>query len=101
MNKIMEDKQIIIVFGQPGAGKGTQAELLADKFGYHHFESSKVIEHVLKNESSDKVFTIEGKEYKVGDEIKKWESGNLNSPPFVVFLMTEKIKELAKDEKSI
>ena len=98
--KIME-KQIVILFGPPGAGKGTQAEILSDKLGYYHFESSKVIEATFKNESPDKVFTIEGNDYKVGDEIKKWESGNLNSPPFVVFLMTEKIKDLAEDGKSI
>ena len=95
------EKQIIILFGPPGAGKGTQAELLSDKLGYYHFESSKIIEATFKNESKDKVFTIEGTDYKVGDEIKKWESGNLNSPPFVVFLMTEKIKDLAEDGKSI
>ena len=82
------EKQIIILFGPPGAGKGTQAELLSDKLGYYHFESSKIIEATFKNESKDKVFTIEGTDYKVGDEIKKWESGNLNSPPFVVFLMS-------------
>lgn len=95
------EKQVIFLFGPPGAGKGTQAELLSDKFGYYHFESSKVIEHCFKTESKDKVFSIEGKDYKVGDEIKKWEVGELNSPPFVVFLMLERIKELAKDEKSI
>lgn len=94
-------KQVIILFGPPGAGKGTQAELLADKLGYYHFESSKVIEHCFKTESPDKVFNIEGKDYKVRDEVKKWEAGELNSPPFVVFLLTEKVKELAEQEKSI
>lgn len=94
-------KQVIFLFGQPGAGKGTQAELLSERTGYYHFESSKVIEHCFKAESKDKVFTIEGKDYKVGDEMKKWETGELNSPPFVVFLMLEKIKELAKEGKSI
>lgn len=94
-------KQIIFLFGQPGAGKGTQAELLSDKTGYYHFESSKVIEHCFKTENPDKVFNIEGQDYRVEDEIKKWEKGELNSPPFVVNLMLEKIKELAQDDKSI
>src|SRR3989344_2970727 len=94
-------KQVIILFGQPGAGKGTQAELLADKLGYYHFESSKVIEASFQNESPEKTFEIEGENYKIEDEKKKWEQGLLNSPPFVVFLMAEKIKELAKNEKSI
>lgn len=94
-------KQVIVLFGQPGAGKGTQAELLADKLGYYHFESSKVLEASFKNESPEKTFKIEGKNYKIKDEKKKWEQGLLNSPPFVVFLITEKIKELAKMQKSI
>ena len=88
-------KQVIFLFGQPGAGKGTQAELLSEKTGYYHFESSKVIEHCLKTEKKDKVFNIEGHDYVVADEIRKWETGELNSPPFVVFLMLEKIKELS------
>ena len=95
------DKQVVILFGQPGAGKGTQAEILSDKTGYYHFESSKVIEACFKNEDPEKVFEIESSSYKVDDERKRWEAGLLNSPPFVVFLMAEKIKDLAKDGKSI
>ncbi len=94
-------KQVIILFGQPGAGKGIQAELLSEKLGCYHLESSKVIEHCLKHESPDKVFTIDGKDYKVADEIKNWDAGNLTSPPFVVQLMLQKIKDLVADDKSI
>ncbi len=94
-------KQAIMLFGPPGAGKGTQAELLSDKTGYYHFESSKVIEACFNKESPEKVFKIEGKSYKVKDEKKLWNTGELNSPPFVVFLMEEKIKELAEEGKSI
>ena len=50
-------KQVIILFGQPGAGKGTQAEILSDKTGYYHFESSKVIEACFENENPEKVFS--------------------------------------------
>jgi len=94
-------KKVIFLFGPPGAGKGTQAELLSEKTGYYHFESSKLIERCFKTEGKGKIFLIEGKDYKVGDEIKKWKSGGLNSPPFVVFLMMERIKELAFQDKSI
>lgn len=94
-------KQVIFLFGQPGAGKGTQAELLADKLGYYHFESSKVIEACFANESPEKVFEIEGEKFKVSDEKQRWEKGLLNSPPFVVNLFLDKIKDLAKEDKSI
>lgn len=94
-------KEVIFLFGQPGAGKGTQAELLSNKTGHYHFESSKVIEQCFNQENPDKFFNIDGKDYKVGDEIKKWERGELNSPPFVVNLMLENIKSLAKEDKSI
>jgi adenylate kinase len=94
-------KQVVILFGQPGAGKGTQADLLSDKTGYYHFESSKILEACFKNEKPEKVFEIDGQTYTVGDEIKRWETGLLNSPPFVVSLFIEKIKDLAKEGESI
>jgi adenylate kinase len=93
--------KVIMLFGPPGAGKGTQAEILADKTGYYHFESSKIIEACFKNEDSEKVFEIEGKNYKVADEKIRWEQGLLNSPPFVVNLLIEKIKDLHEEGKSI
>ena len=94
-------KQVVILFGQPGAGKGTQAEILSGKTGFYHFESSKIIEACFVNESPEKVFEIDNQSYKVADEKNRWEQGLLNSPPFVVNLMVEKIRELAKEGKSI
>ena len=95
------NKQVIILFGQPGAGKGTQADLLSDKTNYYHFESSKIIEACFKNEDPEKTFEIDGQKFKVADEKIRWESGLLNSPPFVVSLLIEKIKALAKEDSSI
>ena len=74
---------------------------MAEKTGYYHFESSKVIEHCFATEKPEKTFDIDGKKYTVADEKKIWTEGTLNSPAFVVHLMVQKIKELAKDEKSI
>jgi adenylate kinase len=94
-------KQVVMLFGQPGAGKGTQAEILSDKTGYYHFESSKIIEHHIKNDEPGTTYEIDGQTYKIEDERERWEAGLLNSPPLVVFWMVEKIKELAEDGKSI
>jgi len=93
-------KRVIILFGPPGAGKGTQSELLSEKMGYYHLESSKVLERCFKNENPDKVFTVEEKDYKVGDEIKNWKTGVLTSPPFVTALMTKEFKRLSEDGES-
>ena len=41
-------KQVIILFGPPGAGKGTQSELLSEKMGLYLFETSKILEREFK-----------------------------------------------------
>jgi adenylate kinase len=87
-------RQVIILFGPPGAGKGTQAELLSDKLGYYHLESSKVIERCFKSESSGKIFNIDGEDYSVAEEIKNWKNGILTSPPLVTLLMMKEFKKL-------
>ncbi|MEK7664261.1 MAG: nucleoside monophosphate kinase [Patescibacteria group bacterium] len=93
------NKKVIIIFGPPGAGKGTQSELLSEKLGYYHLESSKVLERCFKNENPNKTFTVEGKDYNVGDEIANWEKGILTSPPFVTALMMNEFKKLHQDGK--
>ncbi len=93
-------KKIIILFGPPGAGKGTQSELLSERLGLYHLESSKVLERCFKNESPDKNYTVEGKDYNVGDEIKNWKTGVLTSPPFITSLMMVEARKLAADDSS-
>jgi adenylate kinase len=93
-------KQVIILFGPPGAGKGTQANLLSEKFGFYHLESSRVIERCFKNENPDKVFAIDGENYTVGEEIENWKKGILTSPPFVTALMMDQFNKLAAQDES-
>src|SRR6185369_15422213 len=94
-------KQVIILFGPPGAGKGTQSELLAEKMGLYLFETSKILESQFKTGKPNEVFTIEGKDYTLADELKKWKSGELNSPPWVTYLTMEEIKKLAEEGENV
>lgn len=88
-------KQVIIIFGPPGSGKGTQSELLSEKTGFYFLESSKVLEREFKKYfSSDKFFEIDGQKFFIQDEIKNWKSGVLNNPPFVTFLMKKEIQKI-------
>lgn len=41
-------KQAVILFGPPGSGKGTQAELLARRFRFTHFDGGRVIEGLIR-----------------------------------------------------
>jgi len=94
-------KQVIILFGQPGAGKGTQAELLVERTHCSHIESSKLLEDSFNNADPEKSVEIEGKTYKMGDEKKLWQSGSLCSFPFITYLINERIKDTASQGKGI
>ena len=87
--------------GPPGAGKGTQAELLADKLNLYYFETSKVLEEKFSEAKKNEFLKIEGKKYYVKNEKKLWLEGKLCSPPFVTFLVLEKIKQLFKEGKNL
>jgi adenylate kinase len=94
-------RKVIILIGPPGAGKGTQAELLADKLNLYYFETSKVLEEKFSQAKKNEFLNIEGKKYYVKNEKKLWLEGKLCSPPFVTFLVLEKIKQLFKEGKSL
>ncbi len=80
-------KWAVVLIGPPGSGKGTQAELLAEKFGLVNFEISQVIEEKFKNaDPNDEV---------IKREKKIWQSGDLMTPEVIVEWTLEKMKEVA------
>lgn len=81
-------KWAVILIGPIGSGKGTQAELLAEKFGLYNFETSKIIEEKIKNADADDEVMIREK--------NKWATGQLNTPELVKRWVLEKINELHK-----
>jgi len=102
MSKVKNQKpKVIIIMGPPGAGKGTQAELLAEKFNLYYFETSKVLEENFNQKKKNSFIETEGKKYFIKEEEKLWKEGKLCSPPFVTFLVKEKIKKLWEEGKNL
>ncbi len=100
--KGFKKKFIVIIIGPPGAGKGTQAELLAGKLDLYYFETSRILEESWANAHKDDYVEIEdGKRFYLLDEKKLFDGGILCSPPFVTFVVKKKIKELAEQGKGI
>lgn len=96
-------KQAIILFGPPGSGKGTQAELLSDKLGLYLFETSKILERKFKEAENPKerFVEIDGKKFDVLEEKKLWETGALCSPPYVTQLVINEVKNLFDEGKNL
>jgi len=97
------DKKVIILFGPPGAGKGTQSELLSEKMGLYLFETSKILEEEFKKaerfskESPERFVKFEGERFDVLQEKEIWERGELCSPPWVTYLCVREFKRLASE----
>lgn len=88
----MDDRRVVILIGPPGAGKGTQADLLEEEMGFFHLESSKVIEDKFKDSNGDPILERE-------KEI--WKSGKLNTPQLVRLWMMERMEVIAQRGESL
>ncbi len=100
-------KQVIILFGPPGAGKGTQAELLSDKMGLYLFETSKILEREfekaenLSKDSKERFIDFDEQKFDILYEKKIWKEGILCDPPFVTYLVIREIKKLFEEGKNL
>jgi len=90
----------IIIFGPPGAGKGTQAELLAERHGFHHFETSQVLEAAFTQKDHDTV-EVDGIVYPFTEEQRKFLTGELCTPEVVAYFLKEAIKDFARKGISV
>lgn len=81
----------VIIYGPPGSGKGTQANLLARSLNLIHFDTGKYLESFVndpKNQNNPKI----------QKERALFDSGILLSPDFVLNVVKTKVTKLAKSE---
>ncbi len=95
------NSKVIIILGPPGSGKGTQGELLAEKFSLYHLETSEIIEKKFANIKKSDFVKVGTKKYFLWEERKLRQAGKLMSPPLIFFWLKEKIKELIKEGEEI
>lgn len=100
-------KQVIILFGPPGAGKGTQSELLSEKMGLYLFETSKMLEREFRMgekmspDAPERFVEIDGEKFDVLNEKEIWKKGELCSPPWVTYLTMKELRRLHDDGDNI
>ncbi|MCD6178210.1 nucleoside monophosphate kinase [bacterium] len=94
-------RKVIIIIGPPGSGKGTQASLLSEKLNLYYLETSKILEEKFRQAKEGDFVEVDGKKFFISQEKKLFETGFLCSPPFVTYLIKEKIKELFHQGKNL
>lgn len=97
----MKKPSVIIILGPPGSGKGTQAELLAEKLDICHLETSEIIEKNFATAGKGDFIKIGTEKYFLSEEKKLRQSGKWMSPPLIAFWVKNKIKILTKEGEGI
>lgn len=84
----------IIVYGPPGSGKGTQAELLTRKFNVIHFDTGRYIENLVHSPAAkgNKILMRERKNF---------DSGILCTPEWVLKITRDEAERIAKAKFNI
>ncbi len=82
-------KIAVILYGPPGSGKGTQANLLAAKLGLIHFDTGKFCESVVHDLERQKEKIIQR-------ERKLFDTGILMTPSFVLREVSKAVRRIAK-----
>jgi len=79
----------VIIYGPPGSGKGTQADLLARKFSFIHFDTGRYIEALLRSPEAKKDRILKR-------EKKLFDSGILCTPSWVLKVVREEAARIAR-----
>lgn len=87
-------KQAVILYGPPGAGKGTQAELLARRYGFVHFDTGHFLESLVHAPGATKDPALRR-------ERILFDTGKLNTPAWVLRVITEEVRKIGTAGYSI
>ena len=79
MNK--NSNKAVILYGPPGSGKGTQAELLSRKFNFIHFDTGRYIEALVHSPEANK-------NRELARERNNFDTGKLCTPSWVLKVVT-------------
>ncbi|MDO8520762.1 MAG: nucleoside monophosphate kinase [bacterium] len=82
------EKIAVVIYGLPGSGKGTQANLAANAFGFVNFDTGRYLESLWYDPKRQK-------EALVRRERKLFEEGKLNTPSFVLGEVAKAVKAIA------
>ena len=93
--------RVMVVLGPPGSGKGTQSQLLAEKFGFFQWEASSIVGNAIENAKKGEFIKIEGKKYFFEDQAKIRRQGLLWDGCFVFYFTKKKLEELVREGKGI
>jgi len=87
-------KKAVIIYGPPGSGKGTQAELLARKFGLIHFDTGRFIESVVHSPQANNDPILKR-------EQELFDTGKLCTPKWVFHITQEAVRNIAQSGSGI
>jgi adenylate kinase len=82
-------KEAVIMYGPPGSGKGTQAELLARKYNFIHFDTGRFLENTVRAPGWEKSAILRR-------ERRLFDSGKLCTPSWVFKITKEESARIAK-----
>lgn len=100
-NQKSNSQKVIIIMGPPGSGKGTQAELLAEKLGFFQWETSSIVGGVIERAKKGDFVKIEGNKYFFEEQREIRRKGLLWDGPFTFYFSKKKLEELAREGKGV
>jgi adenylate kinase len=92
--RMRRERIVVALYGFPGSGKGTQANLVANTFGLVNFDTGKHLESIWYDPKRQE-------ESLVKREKALFDGGKLNTPSFVLSEVERELKIIAKERLGV